>query len=130
MLKFDFDAFAKQTLNEIGDILVDEAKSNMDKISNGRVYIVGGKTHIASRAGDSPNNLSGNLKKTIRHEVENTTLEFGAGNETINYAKFLEDGTQKMDARPNYTKTILDKKFAIDKVVLKGIKDNIRFKNV
>ena len=90
MLKFDFDAFAKQTLSEIGDILVDEAKSNMDKISNGRVYIVGGKIHIASRAGDSPNNLSGNLKKTIRHEVENTTLEFGAGNETINYAKFLE----------------------------------------
>lgn len=130
MLKFNFDAFAKDVLNEIGEILTDEAKKNMDKVSNGRVYIIGGKAHIASRAGDSPNNQSGNLKETIRHEVDSNILEFGAGNETIDYAKYLEKGTQKMDARPNYTKTILDKKFAIDRVVMKGIKDNIRFKNV
>ncbi len=130
MIEFDFENFSKTVLKEIGDVLVEQAKENMNEVSNGRVYIIGGKTHIASKAGDSPNNLSGELNKTIRYEVDANTLEFGAGNENINYAKYLEKGTQKMDARPNYTKTILEKKSSIDRVVMKAVKNNIRFKNV
>lgn len=130
MIEFDFESFAKSVLSEVGDILVKQSKENMDEISNGRVYIIGGKIHIASKAGDSPNNLSGELKKSIRYEVDANILEFGAGNEKINYAKYLEKGTQKMDARPNYTKTILDKKSSIDRVVMKAVKENIRFKKV
>jgi hypothetical protein len=130
MIEFDFENFSKTVLAEIGDVLVEQAKENMNEVSNGRVYIIGGKTHIASKAGDSPNNLSGELNKTIRYEVDANTLEFGAGNENINYAKHLEKGTQKMDARPNYTKTILEKKSSIDRVVMKAVKNNIRFKNV
>ncbi len=130
MIEFDFENFSKTVLKEIGNVLVEQAKENMNEVSNGRVYIIGGKTHIASKAGDSPNNLSGELNKTIRYEVDANTLEFGAGNENINYAKYLEKGTQKMDARPNYTKTILEKKSSIDRVVMKAVKNNIRFKNV
>lgn len=130
MIEFDFENFSKTVLKEIGDVLVEQAKENMNEVSNGRVYIIGGKTHIASKAGDSPNNLSGELNKTIRYEVDANTLEFGAGNDSINYAKYLEKGTQKMDARPNYTKTILEKKSSIDRVVMKAVKNNIRFKNV
>lgn len=130
MIEFDFENFSKTVLKEIGDVLVEQAKENMNEVSNGRVYIIGGKTHIASKAGDSPNNLSGELNKTIRYEVDANTLEFGAGNKNINYAKYLEKGTQKMDARPNYTKTILEKKSSIDRVVMKAVKNNIRFKNV
>ncbi|MDY0193574.1 MAG: hypothetical protein RBR93_08605 [Aliarcobacter butzleri] len=128
MIEFDFKSFSKTVLSEIGDILVDEAKENMNEISNGRVYVIGGKIHIASKAGDSPNNLSGELNNTIRYEVDENILEFGAGNEKVNYAKYLEKGTKSMDARPNYTKTILENKASIDKVVLRAVKENIKFK--
>jgi HK97 gp10 family phage protein len=130
MFKFDFDNFAKNALSEIGDVLVDKAKSNMDKVSVGRVYIIGGKAHIASRAGESPNNLSGALNDTIRFEIDKNTLEFGAGNEKVDYAKYLEDGTSKMDKRPNYTKSILESKSKIDKVINDELDKNIRFENV
>lgn len=130
MIKFDFDKFSKSVLSEIGDILVEQSKDNMDEVSNGRVYVIGGKTHIASKAGDSPNNLSGELKKSIRYEVDANILEFGAGNETINYAKYLEKGTQRIKARPNYTKTILSKRLQINNVVMKAFKENLGFKDV
>lgn len=130
MIKFDFDNFSKTVLNEIGEILVEQSKSNMDEISNGRVYIIGGKAHIASKAGDSPNNLSGELKNTIRFEIDKNILEFGAGNETVNYAKYLEKGTQRIKVRPNYTKTILQKSVKINNIVMKAVKENMRFTNV
>ena len=68
-IQFDFDSLARQALKEIGDILVKQGRENMDKISYGRVYIIGGKPHIASKPGDSPNNMTGELRKTIRYEI-------------------------------------------------------------
>lgn len=130
MFKFDFDKFSKSVLSEIGDVLVEQSKENMDEISNGRVYVIGGKTHIASKAGDSPNNLSGELKNTIRYDISGNILEFGAGNETINYAKYLEKGTQRIKVRPNYTKTIIQKSPKISEIIAKALKENIRFTNV
>ena len=130
MFKFDFDKFSKSVLSEIGDILVEQSKENMDEISNGRVYVIGGKTHIASKAGDSPNNLSGELKNTIRYDIDGNILEFGAGNETVNYAKYLEKGTQRIKVRPNYTKTIIQKSPKISEIIAKALKENIRFTNV
>lgn len=130
MFKFDFDKFSKSVLSEIGDVLVEQSKENMDEISNGRVYVIGGKTHIASRAGDSPNNLSGELKNTIRYDISGNILEFGAGNETVNYAKYLEKGTQRIKVRPNYTKTIIQKSPKISEIIAKALKENIRFTNV
>jgi hypothetical protein len=130
MFKFDFDKFSKSVLSEIGDVLVEQSKENMDEISNGRVYVIGGKTHIASKAGDSPNNLSGELKNTIRYDIDGNILEFGAGNETVNYAKYLEKGTQRIKVRPNYTKTIIQKSPKISEIIAKALKENIRFTNV
>ena len=130
MFKFDFDKFSKSVLSEIGDVLVEQSKENMDEISNGRVYVIGGKTHIASKAGDSPNNLSGELKNTIRYDIQGNILEFGAGNETVNYAKYLEKGTQRIKVRPNYTKTIIQKSPKISEIIAKALKENIRFTNV
>lgn len=130
MFKFDFDKFSKSVLSEIGDVLVEQSKENMDEISNGRVYVIGGKNHIASKAGDSPNNLSGELKNTIRYNIDGNILEFGAGNETVNYAKYLEKGTQRIKVRPNYTKTIIQKSPKISEIIAKALKENIRFTNV
>lgn len=127
MFRFDFDKFAKKALSEIGDVLVEQGQANMAKVSVGRVYIIGGKAHIASRAGDTANNLSGALSKTIRFEVQGKVLEFGAGNEKVNYAKHLELGTSKMDKRPNYTKSILQNEKKIDAVIKKALSDSIRF---
>ena len=91
MFRFDFDNFAKGALNEIGDVLVSKAKANMDKVSVGRVYVIGGKAHIASKAGESPNNLSGALNNTIRLEIDKTKLEYETGNEKEDYAKWIKD---------------------------------------
>ena len=127
MFRFDFDRFADKALNTIGDVLVEQAQDNMEKVSIGRVYIVGGKRHIASKAGDTANNESGALSKTIRFELKGKVLEFGAGDSKIKYAKYLEMGTSKMDKRPNYTKSILQNKSKIDKIVQLALTNSIRF---
>jgi len=113
-IAFNFDRLAQHVLNDVGDMLVTQAKSNMDEVSSGRAYIVHGKLHIASKAGDAANNMTGDLNETIRHEVSGNVLEFGAGNEKVSYAKYLEKGTSKMAARPNYTKAIMQNKARID----------------
>lgn len=123
---FDFDAFAKSALDEIGDVLVEGAKDNMDDVSIGRIYLINGKTHIASKEGDTANNLSGALKNSIRFETQGNILEFGAGDEKINYAKYLEN--PNILNRPNYTKTILANEKKIDKVIKEELFKNIRFK--
>jgi HK97 gp10 family phage protein len=127
MFRFGYARFADKALNKIGDVLVEQAQGNMEKVSVGRVYIVGGKAHIASKAGDTANNMSGALSKTIRFEIQGKVLEFGAGDSAIKYAKYLEMGTSRMDKRPNYTKSILQNKSKIDKVVQDELMKAIRF---
>jgi len=126
-LRFDFDMFAQKTLTQIGGVLTHQAKGNMDKISHGRAYKVGGRIHIASKAGDTANNMSGALRNTIRFKVGGRVLEFGAGNVKVNYAKFLEMGTGKIDKRPNYTKSIIQNEAKINLMIKKLFADNIRF---
>ena len=125
--RLDFDALAKATLMQIGGILTRQAKGNMDKISHGRAYRVGGRIHIASKAGDTANNMSGALRNTIRFKVGGNILEFGAGNAQVNYAKFLEIGTGKMGKRPNYIKSIIQNEAKINLKILKLFADSIRF---
>ena len=127
MIRIDFDTFAKEVLSEIGTILVKQGKANMNKTSFGRVYIIGGKRHIASKAGDTANNQSGALNETIHFEISGTILEFGAGDKKVNYAKFLELGTNRMDKRPNYTKSILQSKTKIDIAIAQSIAKNMRW---
>lgn len=125
MFRFDYSRFADKALNKIGDVLVEQAQDNMEKVSVGRVYIVGGKAHIASKAGDTANNMSGALSKTIRFEIQGKVLEFGAGNGVIDYAKYLENPNGLN--RPNYTKSILQNKSKIDKVVQDEFMKAMRF---
>ena len=127
MIDFNFDKFAKEALTAVGDFLVSKAQGNMDKVSFGRVYIVNGRKHIASRAGDAPNNMTGALRRTVRYEIHGDVLEFGAGNSRVNYAKFLERGTSRMGKRPNYTKTILDNKKEIGEKIEDALVNNIRW---
>lgn len=125
---FDFDRLADRTLNKIGGILVEQAKDNMAKVSYGRVYIVGGKKHIASKGGDTANNMTGALSDTIRFEIQGKKMEFGAGNTKVNYAKYLELGTKKMDKRPNYTKSIIQNEAKIDAEVQRLFKNSLGFR--
>lgn len=119
-IKFDFDNLAQKALKDIGDVLVKQGKANMDKVSFGRVYIIGGKKHIASKVGDSPNNLSGDLRSTIRYKIEGNIMEYGSGDGTINYAKYLEP------KRPNITKAITQNESkisaSVEKLFIYGLK--------
>lgn len=130
MIEFNKEGFLNDALGAVGDVLVDNAKSNMDKVSFGRVYVIGGRPHIASKAGETANNLSGALKDTIRYEVQGEVLEFGAGNERVDYAKYLEKGTSKMQERPNYTKTLLQNEEKINQHIEDALIKNLKVKNV
>ena len=121
-IQFDFDHLAQQALSEIGDALVKQGRANMDKVSHGRVYVVGGKPHIASRVGDSPNNLSGDLKATIRYETRGGVLEYGSGNGVVDYAKYLEGNMN----RPNITKSIMQSEGVIQAKISKLFVDSMR----
>lgn len=127
-ITFDFNKLAKGTLHTVGHILVEQGRENMDKTSYGRVYIIGGRKHIASRSGDTANNLSGALRDSIRYELQGNVLEFGAGNANIKYAKYLENGTKKIDKRPNYTKSLMQNKSKIDVEIKKLLKESLGFK--
>jgi hypothetical protein len=122
-IKFDFNHLAHRTLEDIGDVLVEQGKTNMDKVSFGRVYIIGGKPHIASKVGDSPNNLTGDLKSSIRYEIEGKIMEYGSGDGKINYAKYLEPD------RPNITKAITQNESKISASIEKLFIDSLRVAN-
>ena len=74
---------------------------------SGRAYRRGGKTHIASAAGQAPANDSGTLASSIsidvdveRNAVVGKITAYADDGSGGNYGKHLEFGTQKMAARP------------------------------
>lgn len=69
--------------------------------TSGRTYKRGGVTHTASVAGAFPNSDTGTLASSIFFDmnVRSRVARFGV-NDRLNYAKFLEFGTSKMEARP------------------------------
>jgi len=66
---------------------------------NGRLYKVAGRKrrHRASAPGQAPANLTGALQKSIGFNVSTSEMELGADTP---YARALELGTDKMEARP------------------------------
>lgn len=124
-ISFDFDQLAKSALTIIGDTLVKKAQGNMDEVSNGRTYIIKGKPHVASKKGDSPNNMSGELRATIRYELHGNSMEYGSGNATVDYAKYLEAG--KLN-RPNITKTIVQCEDVITREVERVFVNSVRWR--
>ena len=124
-IEFDFDSLAKSALTIIGDTLVKKAQENMDEVSHGRTYIIKGKPHVASKKGDSPNNLSGDLRATIRYELHGKSMEYGSGDEKVDYAKYLEGGSLN---RPNITKTLVQCEDVITREVERVLVNSVRWR--
>lgn len=77
-----------QKLNKVGILLTNEVKKEL-----GLVY------PPASEAGEPPHLRTGELRRSIAWEVDETDLKVRVGTNK-NYAGFLERGTTLMDARP------------------------------
>ena len=124
-VELDFDALAEDALNEVGKILKKDAKENMDKTSYGyRKYSHKvGRVRWVSRRGDSPNNETGDLNKTIDYKVSGRFMEFGAGNSRVNYAKYLEGNLN----RPNITKSVDSGKKKIEEELERKFIDHVRW---
>lgn len=65
---------------------------------SGRVYRYRGQSYQASAAGEIPAKRSGDLAKSVDFGVSGKRLTFG---ERMFYAKFLQNGTSRMAARPH-----------------------------
>jgi hypothetical protein len=80
-----------------------QIKSSMAESKSGAVYRrKGGEKHQASAPGESPAVDSGNLVNSVA--IERATLEARIGTPT-EYARYLEDGTGRMEARPVWERT-------------------------
>lgn len=81
-----------------------QLKSSMAEPKSGRAYPRGKEgTHIASAPGESPAVDSGNLTGSIAVIIENS-LEAKIGT-PVEYAIYLEEGTDRMAARPLWERT-------------------------
>lgn len=102
-----------------GNLLVNDLRKSMSETKTGRSYRVsrgiGGKKlqrsrlHIASAPSETPGVITGEFRKSIDFLVRgNRNLEFGSGSNGLAgaYAKFLEEGTSKMEARKPVGRTV------------------------
>jgi HK97 gp10 family phage protein len=89
-----------------------------DKSSKtGRTYKFKGKTHQASAAGEYPANRSGKLRKSVGFDVlDSEDMEFGY-RDSVNYGKWLEDGTKKIKKRPALNRTVQDNKIKVLNII-------------
>lgn len=92
--------------HSIGDKLVKFTQESMKKPKHGKTYVINGKKHTASAAGEAPAIQSGDLYDSVRYQIEGSDMLFGAGSDRVNYAKFLELGTQKMEQRPFIVRSV------------------------
>tara|TARA_R110001599_G_scaffold210877_4_gene408264 strand:+ start:9486 stop:9935 length:450 start_codon:yes stop_codon:yes gene_type:complete len=92
----------KQGMQKIGMHLTAIIKKDITKRSKGSVkgmrYNPNRKVKI-SPSGTSPNNDTGALRSSILWQLMGNDDEVLVGT-TLNYGRFLEDGTRKMGARP------------------------------
>ena len=102
----------RQGMYRIGKDLESTLKRDiLKKPKSGRTYTyrtASGRRrkHIASAAGETVANRSGNYRRSVGFKVGHEKIEFGAGAE---YAGFLENGTPRMAARPSLKNTIKSK---------------------
>ena len=88
-----------------------QLKSSMAEPKTGRRY----GDHIASAPGESPAVDSGNLTGSIT-QIFPSTLEARVGT-PVEYALYLEDGTNKMAARPLWQKTASESLPTLEKML-------------
>lgn len=125
-IKFDFYKFIGGAFKEVGRGLVGQARRNMNKKSFGRVYIIGGKKHIASKYGDPPNNMTGALRDSIGYKVNFRELEFGSGSNSVMYSKYLEN--KEGLNRPNIKKSVFQRTYETHAIIKKRFEKSFRFK--
>ena len=91
-------------LHKIGRDNVLETKSQMtDEPKTGKWYTYKGRRYRASAPGEAPAVRSGALVKSIKYTVSGgNRMEYGDRQE---YGRYLEDGTDKMAARPHIAET-------------------------
>lgn len=108
-----------------GKQLVDDLRKDMTLPKSGKTYKVykgiGGKQlkkpriHQASSSSETPSVVTGEFRKSIDFAVRgNKALEFGSGKDYAQeYAKLLELGTSKMEARKPLGRTVDKLKFKV-----------------
>jgi HK97 gp10 family phage protein len=80
---------------------------------SGRIYTIGGSKHTASAAGEAPAKVTGNLARSVTVKVITNGFIIG---ETAPYARYLEFGTRKMEARPHVKPVIDDGWIGLEKL--------------
>lgn len=86
---------------------------------SGRIYSFRGGQHQASAPGEFPANRTGNLAKSSDYVTRgHTELEVG---ESAEYARYLEDGTSRMDPRPHLEPTALAKRRDTQQILCKSV---------
>lgn len=85
-------------LRGVASEMVSDIKLRFNSGPPGRRYKRGGKYHVASSPGESPNSDTGALKASIRHTPAGN-LKYHISASGI-YGPYLEYGTARMAARP------------------------------
>ena len=104
-IKNRFDQGIRDAFFDQGDRNVKYARKEILKRNKtGRLYMIKGKLHRASAPGEFPANLTGKLRKGINYKVRGSnSMEFG---DRVNYGKYLELGTKKMEPREHIVRTV------------------------
>jgi len=90
-----FAEYGKDVTQELKKVIVTGTRS-------GRVYRFMGREHIASAPGEPPANRSGRLAGSFEYKARQNELVVYTG---VEYARYLEQGTSKMEPRPYFVKT-------------------------
>lgn len=123
-LRSKFGDSVANALYSGGEVIKGEAIKSIQTVSDGRQvtrYTKSGNSydHIAAGAGSAPNTDTGELVKRIAVEVANDGVYVGS---SLKYAKWLELGTSKMQARP----WLLPAKLRSEKKIVKLVKQGVR----
>lgn len=97
----------KRALYDVGKDMYAEARRLIKEgPKTGRKYRVKGRTHTASAPGQPPANWTGALRRSVGFKVRKSEVEYGY---KIHYGEYLEEGTEKMKARPGLKITYQNK---------------------
>lgn len=115
-----------QAISESVIEMHNETKLAIQAPSQGRTYQRGSVTHVASAPGDAPNIDTGRLINSIFFDIDRGQLVGTFGTRGVDYAKHLEYGTSRMEARPFIRPTFEKHKRTAEKRIRKAILDAIR----